>query len=308
MARSALPTLDEGVRRRLGARFGDGIESWFDELTPLLAALADRWHLELGELIPRGSMSVVIRCRSRAGDPAVLKVSPDRERLANESAALAAWATRHVPAVLALDPSAGALLLEAIEPGTSLLESPAPPSLERASELLASLHASGVPDSSHPSLAQRVAYLFDSWSRPRERNPTLVELVPPELFERGRRLAMRLAEDEAAVVLLHGDLNPGNILDGGRERGLVAIDPAPCRGDAAFDAVDLVFWRADDAETIATRAELLADGTGTDAARLLAWCTAFAGMAALDLADSDSRGSSPERLRAALDLAAEAPG
>jgi streptomycin 6-kinase len=40
-------------------------------------------------------------------------------------------------------------------------------------------------------------------------------------------------------------------LDGGVERGLVAIDPAPCRGDPAFDAVDPVYWRADDVDTIA---------------------------------------------------------
>ena len=56
-------------------------------------------------------------------------------------------------------------------------------------------------------------------------------------------------------MLLHGDLTPVNVLDGGVERGLVAIDPAPCVGDPAFDAIDLVLWRADDAATIATRAE-----------------------------------------------------
>ena len=44
--------------------------------------------------------------------------------------------------------------------------------------------------------------------------------------------------------MLHGDLTPGNILDGGTERRLVAIDPAPCLGDAAFDAVDLILWQA----------------------------------------------------------------
>jgi streptomycin 6-kinase len=42
--------------------------------------------------------------------------------------------------------------------------------------------------------------------------------------------------------VLHGDLTPSNILDGGAERGLVAMDPAPCLGDAAFDAVDLILW------------------------------------------------------------------
>ena len=39
---------------------------------------------------------------------------------------------------------------------------------------------------------------------------------------------------------MHGDLHPGNVLRGGPGRGVVAIDPRPCLGDPAFDAVDWV--------------------------------------------------------------------
>ena len=85
------------------------------------------------------------------------------------------------------------------------------------------------------------------------------------------------------IVLLHGDRTPSNILDGGSERGLVAIDPAPCLGDAAFDAVDLILWQADDLETIEARTERFAATTGVDTDRMLAWCSAFAGMNALEL-------------------------
>lgn len=134
-----------------------------------------------------------------------------------------------------------------------------------------------------------------------ERHPELTALVPPELYGRGRRLA----QHAWPIVLLHGDLTPGNILDGGAERGLVAIDPAPCIGDAAFDAVDLILWQADDLETIQARAERVAAATGTDAARLLGWCTAFAGMTALELA---SQGTGPRpRTEALLTLAVQAP-
>jgi streptomycin 6-kinase len=65
---------------------------------------------------------------------------------------------------------------------------------------------------------------------------------------------------------------------------LVAIDPAPCIGDAAFDAADLVMWRADDLGTIEARAERLAVAIGIDASVLFSWCVAFAGMNALELA------------------------
>ena len=104
------------------------------------------------------------------------------------------------------------------------------------------------------------------------------------LYERGRARATRMARDAVPAVLLHGDLTPSNILDGGPERGLVAIDPAACVGDAAFDAVDLIMWRAEDQVTVTARAGALAAETGADPERTVAWCVAFAAMNALELA------------------------
>jgi streptomycin 6-kinase len=251
-------------------------------------------------------MSVVIRCQMADGRPAVLKVSPDRTRLANEAAALDRWTTVHTPSVLAVDEDAGALLLEAIEPGIPLIDSLSYPPLQTVAELLISLHETGVPDPSYPPLADRIAYLFDSGTKLYARHPELIELVPLELYERGRRLAGRLVEHASPTSLLHGDLTPSNILDGGNERGLVAIDPAPCLGDdLAFEAVDLLLWQADDVDMIAARAEHLAPALDVDANRLLDWCTAFAGMIALELAEAPSR--LDERIQAALTLATDAP-
>lgn len=268
--------------------------TWFDELPRLLSTLAERWGIEFGSPIPRGSVSVVIRCRLRDGRHGVLKVSPDHARLAGEAAALEGWTTPHTPALLALDERLGALLLEAIEPGTALVDSAAYPSLADVAELLTSLHTDGIPDPSCPPVEQRVAYLFDSSTKLYAADPHLAEHVPSELYDRGRRLAVRLAADASPTVLLHGDLTPSNIVDGGERRGLVAIDPAPCLGDAAFDAVDLVLWRAEDVETIETRCGELAEAIGARPERLLAWCTAFAGMAALEVAACAGR---PARAR-----------
>jgi streptomycin 6-kinase len=301
---STVPSIDAGVRERLTARFGSEVETWFDELPGLLTALADRWQFVLGCSIPRGSVSVVFWCRMADGRHAVLKASPDRARLASEAAALDAWHTVHTPAVIALDEQLGALLIEAIEPGTPLVVSAAYPSVESIAELLSSLHRNGVPDPSYPTVARRVRYLFESSAKLYERHPDLTAAVPPDLYARGRGLASQLARHDFRMVLLHADLTPSNILDGGAARGLVAIDPAPCLGDAAFDAVDMILWQADDLETIDARAEQLAAATGLDAHRLLAWCSAFAGMSALELA---SQGSVPKaRIDALLTLASRA--
>jgi streptomycin 6-kinase len=299
-----VPSIDPEARQRLTARFGSAVAPWFEELPGVLSALAQRWQLELGAPIPRGSVSVVFRCRMADGRGAVLKASPDRARLAFEAAALTGWHTVHSPAVLALDAQLGALLLEAIEPGTPLVVSASYPALERVADLLSALH-SGVPDPSYPTVGQRVAYLFDSSAKLYERHPELAARVPPELYERGRRLAACLAQDSVRSVLLHGDLTPSNILDGGDELGLVAIDPAPCLGDAAFDAVDLLLWQADNLEMIAARSERLAAATGMEAERLHGWCVAFAAMVALELG---SQGNGPAaRIEALLELASQAP-
>ncbi|HEU4356200.1 MAG TPA: aminoglycoside phosphotransferase family protein [Actinomycetota bacterium] len=283
------PVIDPGARQRLTARFGSEVGRWFDELPGLLTALAGRWQIELGSPIPRGTASAVFRCHMADGRPAVLKTSPDRSRLALEASALAVWDTVHTPAVIAFDEQVGALLLEAIEPGMPLIVTSVYPTLDDVAGLLSSLHGQSVPGASYPPVAQRVDNLFRSSAKLYERAPDLAALVPLDLYERGHALATRLARQKLPIVPLHGDLTPRNILDGG-ERGLVAIDPTPCVGDAAFDAVDLILWQANDLGTIEARTQRLAAATGLDAERLHDWCCAFAGMVALELA---SEGNTP---------------
>jgi streptomycin 6-kinase len=280
--------IDPGARDRLTARFGSEVDVWFDELPAVLTTLAERWAFELGPPIPRGSVSTVFRCQLTEGRRAVLKASPDRKRLTMEARALSTWRGPHTPSVIAFDEPLGALLIEAIEPGTPLIDASAYPPMETVAELVASLHKTGVPRAAYPTLERRVDALFNSSMKLYERHPELTAVVALDAYERERSLAARLAQEDAPDVLLHGDLTPSNILDGGSERGLVAIDPAPCLGGAAFDAIDLVLWRADDLETIETRIESLAAVTDVDPERLLAWCSAFAGMNALELSSQES--------------------
>jgi streptomycin 6-kinase len=133
----------------------------------------------------------------------VLKISVDRERINHEAVALARWETRHVPVVLAWDQDVGALLLEAVEPGTPL------------------------------DLSGR----YSSTSSQAARRPALAEVVPIALYDQGRRAALRLGAEATGGAVLHGDLTPANLLDGGNRRGLVAIDPAPCLGTPALTAL-----------------------------------------------------------------------
>src|SRR4051794_23929367 len=246
-----VPDLDDALSRRLVRRFGEGILDWLEEAPRVLESLASRWRIEFGALIPRATMSIVVSCHTADGRDAVCKLSPDTARVAREAAALQTWTTPHTPTVYAADSDVGALLIEAIDPGTPLAEVTARPSVDAVARMLRSLHAHRSVPAGFPPLTDRIAWLFDAWHRELDRSPELLELIPADLPERGRRLAMRLAADPVPNVLLHADLNPGNVLDGGVHRGLVAIDPAPCIGDPAFDATDLVFTAATESYDIA---------------------------------------------------------
>ncbi len=298
-----VPEFDDELRRRLGRRFGRSVvDGWLDALPPLLSDLAGRWEIELESLIQRGSISVVIRCRAAEDRRAVLKVTPERRRIVAEAAALRRWSKScHVPAVLAVDENLGALLIEAIEPGTALDESVGYPALASIATLVASLHTSGNPDPEYLPVADRIAQLFRSSRKLYELQPELTTLIPADLYERSSHFALRLAGESSSTVLLHGDLTPANVLDGGEQRGLVAIDPAPCLGDPAFDAVDLVLFRAAGVEAIVTRAEQLAAAVGVDAEHLLDWCVAFAPMIALEIAEK--HGADDERVQPLIELA-----
>jgi streptomycin 6-kinase len=108
------PTLD-ATRDRLLVRFGARVTPWWDQLPEVLAELAERWELVVGDAVGRGNTSLVVRCRRADGRPAVLKLTPDAELGAAEASALRSWeSSGRVPLVWGYDAALGALLLEAI--------------------------------------------------------------------------------------------------------------------------------------------------------------------------------------------------
>lgn len=278
--------LSEDLYRRLSRRYGPDVASWCHGLPEVLQDLADRWRIVPGTVVERGSVSAVFNCHSADGLPAILKISPDRERIRAEADALGSWHTQHVPAVLASDTDRGALLIEAIQPGTALDESGRSPAPADLAALMGALHTQGPPRSSSRPLLSRVDSLFESGTANYRRRPDLADLVPKQLYEQGRRSAEALTRHPPIPeVVLHGDLTPANVLDGGADRGLVAVDPTPCWGDPAFDAVDLLFWQTTDDATLTQRIHELNELTDLPEARLLGWCAAFAAMIALELAE-----------------------
>lgn len=131
-----------------------------------------------------------------------------------------------------------------------------------------------------PPLVSVVEFFFAFWGE-QARKPEAAAVIPRDLLERSLATARELAALPGPKVLLHGDLHPRNVLDGGAERGYVAIDPRACVGDPAFDLIDWVFFGGGDAGVLVSRAERLAAEAGVDPESLRRWCACTAVLLAI---------------------------
>jgi streptomycin 6-kinase len=274
---------DVDLRERLTGRFGPEVADWCAGLPALARSFASQWTLHLGEPFLAGNSSVAIRCTRSGGSPAVLKLSPDLPVVAEQVTTLRLFgASGRVPAVLAADLAAGAVLLELIEPGTTAGELQPPPSARDWAGLLTALHTAPVPPGYPQDLRAQCEGFFDRIGR-RVAEPEIGRRVSAADVARGAVRCEALLSTETTRVLLHGDLHLANVLDGGAARGLVAIDPRACVGDPCFDAVDYLLDGAgrDGTDGIDARCSALAAASGLGAARLYDWCRAVAPILAI---------------------------
>ncbi|MFM2438278.1 MAG: hypothetical protein RLZ55_1097 [Actinomycetota bacterium] len=105
--------------------------------------------------------------------------------------------------------------------------------------------------------------------------------LPRSLVLQARGLATELTAASTGDIVLHGDLHHANVLRSGIGDGADrwrAIDPHGWVGDPAFDTAafllnpqDVVERHGDPAGLALRRASILAEGTGIEADRILAW-------------------------------------
>lgn len=277
---AAVLTLDATTRARLVDRFGAGVGAWCDGLPGLVARLTRRWGVR-AERVVAGHTGWTLLCRNGSGALVVLKVTPERDLASAEAAALRAWRDcPRVVDVLDTDLDAGAILLAGVEPGTPLSERGW--THDEIDALVPRLHAVPVPDE-FPALADRVRFMFDLADRQAD------GVLDPRLMAASRAASLELAA-EGPRVLLHGDLHPGNVLAG--DDGLYVIDPRPCVGDPAFDAVDWVLRAECDFD------DAVAALPSMDADRLARWSRALAVLLAIRPLRQEGPSAHTERMLA----------
>jgi streptomycin 6-kinase len=277
---------DLAIPRRLAetsvAWEGERARAWLAELPRLVGELAEVWDLELGAPFePGGNISWVAPARRRTdGAELVLKVQLPHPESAPEAIALAAWDGRGAVRLEAHDPERCGLLLERCEPGTQIDE------VDAGIEVGVRLHEVAVPDGI-PALAT----VMGRWADEVEANVGRVDALDVGVVALALEV-LRTGGGTDRCVLLHGDLNPTNVLRSGR--GWLAIDPKPMAGDPAFDGARLVLQLdpgpgSDPVAVFGARIRATAARLGVEAAQVGRWCvTDLVELAAFSAAAGDT--------------------
>ncbi len=252
------------------------MQEWLAGLPQVIAGLADRWSVSVGEPFePGGQCSWTAPATGLSGVALVLKVGfrfgGGEER--DEAAGLRAWdgnGAVRLHAACDSDSSYG-LLLERCEPGTPLDQVlPEPEQDVVVAGLLRRLWAEPCQADAFRPLAQMCAAWAEEFEAAYAAAPA-ADRIDPGLAREGIALFRELPGTAAGQVLLCTDLHADNILAARREPWLV-IDPKPYVGDPAYDVLQHMLNCDDrlDADPAAL-ADRMASLAGLDPARVRLW-------------------------------------
>ena len=268
----------EGCARKVLDIHGEVGAAWLERLPALVAAAADRWLLTILPPFPKLSYNYVAPVTGPGGEAWVLKAGVPHRELWDEAAALEVFAGRGIARLIAADRDAGLLLLERVQPGDSLKTV--------ANDDAQVWAVAGVirrlprPLPPHHSF-RTLAHLARGLDRLRAEFGGGYGPFPPRQVERGAGLLRELITGTAADQLIHGDMNPGNVLLATREPWL-AIDP---KGYAAHPLFDVATFLNDPPVGLAPdalrrlqerRIALFAEALNESRAAVLAWAEAHA--------------------------------
>ena len=192
--------------------YADMGQAWLRQLPNLVAYLANKWELTNLSVFDNLSHNYVLS-GFKNNQPIVLKLGLGYAALHNEAIALEYFANHGVVKVLAKEE--GALLIQQAVPGTSIKQIQEIGNTEKIKiccELTARLHRSPTKHShTFPKISDWLKTLDKDWQ------------IPAQYLKLARKLRNKLLASTDPLILLHGDLHHGNILQ--HEDGWLIIDP-----------------------------------------------------------------------------------
>jgi streptomycin 6-kinase len=223
-----------------------------DDLAARLHAARARWSLA-----PDGAFALSYRhvepVRRADGRAAVLRLGPPGDPEFERELSAAEWfGGRGAPRVLEISRELGAVLLERVLPGTTLVDEPERSAVAAIAGLAPALWRTPAADCPFPTV--------QDWGRS---------------LEPGSRAAgvfFELCDSMAEPVVLHGDLHHFNVLRGAG--GWVAIDAKGVVGEPAYETGALLRNPKParlDPGVLRLRADGLCDALDLDRARVYGW-------------------------------------
>ncbi len=269
----------ELVRQRAMAN-GSAGRRWLVELPGVVATLARRWAIEVGEPFLGGTAAFVAAATDRSGRACVLKVAMPLEIDGDDAFGRSVLvhqlaAGRGCATLLEHDEATPAMLLERLGPNLHELAMPLPRLMETVAGTLRSFWRPVDADCGLPTgpeqarwLADFITTTWDELGRPCGR-----EVVDRALACCDERAA---AFDPSQAVLVHGDAHGWNTLDAGAG-AFKLVDPEGLRSERAHDLgvpmreYNLPLLAGDTPRLVRERAELLASLCDVDPEAVWQW-------------------------------------
>ena len=261
------------------------LASWDADASTIVATMLARWHLTPGTAFVGGISGAVLAVETADGSPAILKVGYPHSEAIWEAVGLASFPPGTAPRILDQDAWTWSMLLEPIVPGLPLAQAPlsASEALRIGGTLQARLSEGSIP-AGVPTLSTAMGtYVTRARERLPGQLPALRAMGVADLVRDAIDTLESLAASRVDLRLIHGDFNPGNILQGDGDRWF-AVDPKPLAGDPAFDLWPLVsqtghpFESHDPAGVLAEHLRLACSAAGVDNDRAANWSYARAGL------------------------------
>lgn len=267
---------------------------WIERLPALLAGCAARWSLEIGPPFPVPSYNYVAPAVGPGGAAWVLKAGVPHGELWSEIDALRVFDGSGCVRLLDADRERGVLLLERVRPGYSLN---AAAEENRIAALVGVMRRLWRPlPEGHPF--RTVADLARGLEKLRAAFDGGYGPFPPLRVERAASLFRELAGETSPPTIIHGDMNPGNVLWDVRE-GWLAIDPKGYAGNPLYDVATFLNdppggLSVVELERFQTqRVAALAGALETSREEILAWAEAHAVLSAWWSYEDHGRGWEP---------------
>ena len=263
--------LKSGFKKKIFKTYGTNGQKWLKNIPFILDKCKNYWKISIGPSNYKLSYNYITKVYLQNRKEAILKIGfPQEKELITEMEALLYFNKRCCVKMIDFNKELGAILLEKINPGTSLRTiqvNDDKKATEIAANLINNINIAIPKQHSFPKIADWVK-IFNNTNKLNIKSKLIINLVG-----KAKEIYQDLVKDSYDSLLLHGDLHHDNILYD-RQKGWLAIDPKGVIGNPIFDFARLIqnFWGSKiTSELVQNRLEMISSIVGYNKSLLARW-------------------------------------